>query len=239
MCKRCEQRRMDRRSVLALLATGLGAAVAAPRDSVAAAAEGPRPRTPDEARAALEKGNARYVSDPQICTMDLAAARTGVAAKQQPWATIVGCADSRVPPELLFGGLGVGELFVARNAGNLVDTAVIGTVEYGAVVLGSPLIVVLGHSRCGAVAAACDVVLKNATFPGSIGTMIEPIVPAAIAARSQPGDFLNNAIRENAQRTAGRLAASSALLADLIKDEKLRIVAANYDLESGKVDFFA
>lgn len=171
--------------------------------------------------------------------MELAKSRAGVAAGQAPWATIVSCADSRVPPELLFGGLGVGELFVARNAGNLVDTAVMGTVEFGAAVLGSPLIVVLGHSRCGAVAAACDVVLKNATFPGSIGTMIEPIVPAAIAAREQAGEFLDNAIRESARRTALRLAAASPILSDLVKAGTLKIIAANYDLDSGKVDFFA
>jgi carbonic anhydrase len=82
-----------------------------------------------------------------------------------------------VPPELVFGGRGLGELFVARNAGNLADTGIIGTLEYGAAVLGSPLIVVLGHSACGAVKAACEVVTDNATFPGSIGPMIDPIVP--------------------------------------------------------------
>ena len=81
------------------------------------------------------------------------------------------------PPELLFGGLGLGELFVARNAGNMVDTATMGTIEYGAAVLGAPLILVLGHERCGAVVAACDVVAKKATFPGSIGPMVKAIVP--------------------------------------------------------------
>ena len=98
--------------------------------------------------------------------------------------------------------IGVGELFVARNAGNLVDTATLGTVEYGAAVLGSPLIVVLAHTACGAVKAACDVVTKNATYPGAIGPMIEPIVPAALAVRNEPGDFVNNAAKESAKRTA-------------------------------------
>ena len=106
--------------------------------------------------------------------MELAKRRGELAGHQAPWATIVGCSDSRVPPELLFGGLGLGELFVARNAGNLADTATVGTLEYGAAVLGSPLIVVLGHSSCGAVKAACEVVTSNATFPGSIGPMIDP-----------------------------------------------------------------
>src|SRR6185369_16626521 len=103
-----------------------------------------------------------------------------------------------------------GELFAARNAGNLVDTATLGTVEYGSAVLGSPLIVVLAHTRCGAVAAACDVVTKNATYPGAIGPMIEPILPAAIAAKSQAGDYINNTAKESARRTAARIGAASS-----------------------------
>src|SRR5205823_3656241 len=147
--------------------------------------------TPDEALAQLKAGNQRYINDPQVCTLELAKRRQEVAPHQAPWATIIACADSRVPPELIFGGLGLGELFVARNAGNLVDTATLGTIEYGAAVLGSPLIVVLAHTSCGAVAAACDVVTKNATYPGAIGRMIDPILPAAIAVQSEAGDLVN------------------------------------------------
>ncbi len=150
-------------------------------------------------------GNTRFVSQPQLCELDLIKQRASVAGGQAPWATILSCADSRVPPELVFGGRGLGELFVARNAGNLADTATIGTLEYGAAVLGSPLIVVLGHSRCGAVKAACEVVTDNATFPGSIGPMIDPIIPAALAVRGRPGDFFDNSTRESALRTARRL----------------------------------
>jgi len=157
--------------------------------------------------------------------------------QQAPEYLWIGCADSRVPPELVFGGLGLGELFVARNAGNLVDTATMGTIEYGAAVLGSPLIVVMGHSHCGAVSAACDVVTKNATFPGSIGPMIDPIIPAAIAVRDAPGDYLDNAVRESAKRTAARLANTSFVLADLLTAGKLKIVAAHYELASGIVTF--
>ena len=169
--------------------------------------------------------------------MDLAKRRADVAGHQSPWATIVGCSDSRVPPELLFGGLGLGELFVARNAGNIVDTATMGTVEYGAEVLGAPLLVVLGHEKCGAVAAACDVVIKNAKFPGSIGPMVRPIVPAATAMRGKPGDFVDNTVRESARRTAQRLAVASPILAKLVKEGKLKIVAARYDLDDGKVEY--
>ncbi len=220
---------------------GLAAAVSASVGSSTVWAADPSPTvlSPSQALAALKEGNRRYVSDPQFCTANLAQRRAEVAPHQAPWATIISCADSRVPPELIFGGLGVGELFVARNAGNLVDTATIGTVEYGAAVLGSPLIVVMGHGRCGAVAAACKVVTDNATFPGSIGPMIEPIVPAAIAVRDKPGDFVENATRQSARRTASRLEAASSVLAGLIKSEKLKIVAAHYDLDNGSVEFLA
>ena len=137
----------------------------------------------------------------------------------------------------MFGGHGLGELFVARNAGNLVDTATLGTVEYGAAVLGSPIIVVLAHTSCGAVKAACDVVTKNATYPGAIGPMIDPILPAALAVRNEPGDFVNNAAKESAKRTAARLTAASTLIAGLAGSGKLKIAAAIYDLETGVVTY--
>jgi carbonic anhydrase len=174
-----------------------------------------------------------------VCSADLAKRRAGVANSQTPWATIVSCADSRVPPELLFGGLGVGELFVARNAGNMVDTATMGTIEYGAAVLGVPLIVVLGHERCGAVVAACDVVTKNATFPGSIGPMVKVIVPAARAVKNQPGDFVDNTVRESARRTAVQIGSKSRIVADLVKAGKVKVVAARYDLDEGKVEYLS
>jgi len=238
MCGICESQALGRRSFLKLGLAGLAVASLGGLISSARAADGPATAlSPDEALAALKAGNERYVSHPQLCSIDLAEQRASVAGHQAPWATIVSCADSRVPPELIFGGHGVGELFVARNAGNLVDTATLGTVEYGAAVLGSPLIVVLAHTSCGAVKAACDVVTKNATYPGAIGPMIEPIVPAALAAQGQPGDFVTNAAKASAQRTAGRLAKASTLLADRIGAGKLKIVAAIYDLQTGAVAY--
>ncbi|MGO8797765.1 MAG: carbonic anhydrase [Roseiarcus sp.] len=236
MCGNCEGETGGRRDFLKLGVAGLAAVAFAGAFVPARAAEGAATTlSPDEALAALKAGNERYVSHPQLCSIDLAAQRTLVAAHQAPWATIISCADSRVPPELIFGGKGLGELFVARNAGNLVDTATLGTVEYGAAVLGSPLIVVLAHTSCGAVKAACDVVAKNATYPGAIGPMIEPILPAALAARSEPGDFVNNAAKQSARRTAARLTAASALIAGLAAQGKLKIAAAIYDLETGVV----
>ncbi|MBZ9758710.1 carbonic anhydrase [Mesorhizobium sp. ESP6-5] len=237
MCYTCDGKAVDRRDFLkvgaGLVAFGVGGATWSARAAQGAVTA----LSLDDALAALKSGNERYVGHPELCSIDLAAQRNAVAAHQAPWATIISCADSRVPPELIFGGHGVGELFVARNAGNLVDTATLGTVEYGAAVLGSPLIVVLAHTNCGAVKAACDVVAKNATYPGAIGPMIEPILPAAIAARSEAGDFVDNTAKESARRTARRLAASSKVLAGLIKAGKLKIVAAIYDLQTGAVTY--
>ena len=187
--------------------------------------------TADQALANLKSGNEKYVKAPEVCAADLAKRRTGVANSQTPWATIVSCSDSRVPPELVFGGLGVGELFVARNAGNMVDTATMGTIEYGSAVL--------GHERCGAVVAAWKGVTTKATFPGSIGPMVKAIVPAAMAVKSQPVDFVDNAVRESAKRTAGQIAGKSTIVADLIKAGKVKVVAARYDLDEGKVEFLS
>ena len=238
MCSTCENDRIVRRDLLKFGAAGLvalGLGGVSPR---ARAAEGAATAlSPAEALAALKSGNERYVTHPELCSIDLAEQRSAVSAHQAPWATIISCADSRVPPELIFGGHGVGEIFVARNAGNLVDTATLGTVEYGAAVLGSPLIVVLAHTSCGAVKAACDVVTKNATYPGAIGPMIEPILPAAIAVKGEAGDFVDNTARESARRTAARLPSASTLIAGLASAGKLRILAAMYDLETGVVTY--
>ena len=238
MCSNCENEVVGRRDLLKFGAAGIVALGLGGVSWQARAADGAATAlSPGEALAALKSGNERYVSHPELCTIDLAEQRSAVAMHQAPWATIISCADSRVPPELIFGGHGVGELFVARNAGNLVDTATLGTVEYGAAVLGSPLIVVLAHTSCGAVKSACDVVTKNAKYPGAIGRMIEPLLPAALAVRGDPGDLINNAAKESAKRTAGRLIAASTLIAGLVDAGKLKIAAAIYDLETGVVTY--
>ena len=235
MCFVCDQK-VGRRRFLQLGAV-IAAALAVGGSALAAG--GPvTSLTGDQALAKLKEGNQRYVSSPQACISDLASARAGVTQHQAPWATILSCADSRVPPELIFGGQNVGELFIARNAGNMADTATLGTIEYGAAALGVPLIVVLGHESCGAVAAACEIVEKNSNFPGSIGTMLEPIIPAALAAKGKPGDFVDNAVRENARRTAARIVSASNIVADLVKDGKVKVVAGRYDLDDGRVEFF-
>ena len=138
------------------------------------AAEGKKTNlTPDEALAKLKKGNADFLADKATVSSQDHIRRMEIARGQIPFAVMLGCSDSRVSPELLFN-TGLGELFIVRNAGNTIDTVALGSIQYGVLVLGAPLIVVLGHQRCGAVEAALSVVQKNATFPGSIGQMIEP-----------------------------------------------------------------
>jgi carbonic anhydrase len=190
-----------------------------------------------EALARLKAGNERYTTAPQLCEVDLQKHREDQAKIQTPWAAILGCADSREPPELLFGGLSVGELFVARNAGNMADTATMGTIEYGVEHLGTPLVVVMGHERCGAATAACEVVEKRTKFPGSIGPMVDAIVPAAKAVYGKPGDFVDNTVRESAKRTAAKIATESEIMSHFIKDNKVKVLAAYYNLDDGRVEY--
>jgi carbonic anhydrase len=203
------------------------------------AATGPRTTmTPDQALAALKEGNDKFITDSPVLAVQGRERRLEIARGQAPFAVLVSCSDSRVPPELLFGR-GLGELFIIRNAGNTVDTTALGSIQYAVAELGVPLILVLGHERCGAVDGAVKVVKENASFPGSIGQMIEPIVPAVIKAQGQPGDLLDNAVRENVRRVVNRLrTASEPILLEPLKAKKLRIVGARYDLDDGDVDFF-
>ena len=238
MCIDCRNDGIGRRDLMKFgAAAAIAFATASTSPAARAADAAPTSLSPQDALAQLKAGNERFVSHPELCTVDLAQSRSAVAGHQAPWATIVACADSRVPPELVFGGHGVGELFIARDAGNLVDVGTLGTIEYGAAVLGSPLVVILAHTACGAVKAACDIVTKNATYPGVIGRMIEPIVPAALAVRNDPGDFADNAARESARRTAANLPTVSKIIADLVGAGKVKIVAAIYDLQTGVVTY--
>jgi len=238
MCDKCHEFAPDRRRFIALSAAGLAATGLF--GGVPSFAQGPMTNvTADEAIARLKDGNQRYVKEPQLCEVDLASHRQQVAQVQTPWATILACSDSRVPPELLFGGLGVGELFVARNAGNMVDTATMGTIEYGAEHLGVPLVVVMGHKRCGAVSAACEVVEKHEKFPGSIGPMVDAIVPTAKAVHGKPGDFVDNTVRESARRTAAKVATTSPIISHLVKENKVKVLPAYYDLDDGHVEFLS
>jgi carbonic anhydrase len=194
--------------------------------------------SPDEALHLLQAGNAAFLED-KIHTPDISAARRlELASGQAPFCAYVSCSDSRVPPELLFGR-GLGELFIIRNAGNTVDTVAKGSIEFAVAVLGVPLLVVMGHEACGAVKAAMSVVEENAEFPGAIGTMVEPIIPAVLAARKQDGDATENAVKQNVRRVVANLRKNSdPILLEPQQKGTLKVVGAYYSLRTGKVDFF-
>ena len=220
-------------------ALGLAASVGALSSH---AAEGPKTTmTPAQALAKLKQGHEDFLNDkPLLKTARDSDRRLAIARAQVPFAVLVGCSDSRVPPELLFD-TGLGELFIVRNAGNTIDTVAMGSIQYAVQVLNVPLVLVLGHERCGAVDAAVSVVEKNTVFPGSIGQMVEPIIPAVLKAKAMgaAGDgLLDGAVRENVRRTVERLRTGEPTLADPIKAGKLMVVGARYDLDDGKVDFF-
>lgn len=191
---------------------------------------------PQEALRRLLEGNRRFVTQPHVCSANLANASHARAVEQAPYAVILGCSDSRVAPELIFGGAGPGELFVARNAGNLADEFTIGTVELGTSYLGASVVMVLAHEACGAVKAACDIVVANTYYPPSIEDIVQPIIPAALAVRTMPGDFVSNALRENARRTARRMVERSSILAGLVQQGRLQIVAAEFSITTGRVE---
>ena len=238
MCQSCIDQ--SRRKFLTLSAAGVAAgalAISALPAPARAAGVMPTSLDPDAALAKLKEGNANFAKSPELCANMLDKRRSDLVEGQAPWATILSCADSRVPPELVFGGLNLGELFICRNAGNIADTDVLGTIEYGAAVLGSPLVVVLGHSSCGAVKAACEVAKTGAVLPGFIAPMIDSILPAARAEMGKEGDFVANTIRESAKMTAEKVVRLSGIVRQLVEEKKVKVVYAVYDLESGKVDF--
>lgn len=195
--------------------------------------------TPRLALDLLRVGNDAFLRGQQTRVLTGAQRRLDLARGQNPFAAYVTCSDSRVPPELLFGR-GLGELFIIRNAGNTVDTVALGSIEYAVAVLGVPLVVIMGHQRCGAVAAAAQVVTENATFPGSIGRMVEPIIPAVLQARSEvEGDLVDNSIRANVRRVVRQLREQTdPIMLEPQAAGRLWVVGAYYDLDDGRADFF-
>lgn len=187
----------------------------------------PAKAVPD-ALTALVEGNQRFVSGQVTHPNQSAARRHDVATTQKPFAIIVGCADSRVPPELVFDQ-GLGEVFVVRAAGAVVDDVGLGSIEFAVAKLGARLIVVLGHERCGAVEAA----LKGGAVAGHIGTVVDAIKPAIGSVSSEPGDALDNAVRDNVRAVVARLRSSDPVLAPMVRDGSLRVVGTVYDLDTG------
>ncbi|HEY5999724.1 MAG TPA: carbonic anhydrase [bacterium] len=184
----------------------------------------------DEALARLMDGNRRFVEMKLAHPEQDVACRTTLAKGQQPFAVILGCSDSRVPPEVIFDQ-GLGDLFVVRVAGNVADDIGIASMEYAVEHLGSRLIVVLGHERCGAVTAA----VKGGELPGHLPALMAALKPAVEKARGGEGDAVEAAVAANVAATVALLRESKPILAEMVEKGEIRIVGARYDLDSGEV----
>jgi carbonic anhydrase len=194
----------------------------------------PAAPAPDQVLAELLDGNRRFAAAKAGAHPLDAKHREELNAGQHPKAVVITCSDSRVPPELVFDQ-GVGDLFVIRLAGNVAVPSAVGSTEYAVEHLGTRLVVVLGHTHCGAVKATADA--KSPAVAGAnLGTIVEEIAPAVERAKAAKGaDLLATAEHENAKEAARRLTWRSAVLADLVKAGKVKIVSGVYDLQSGRV----
>jgi len=187
--------------------------------------------TRNEALARLLEGNVRYVEQRRLNPNQTDERRDSLIGGQSPYAIILGCSDSRVPPEIIFDQ-GLGDLFVIRVAGNVVDDIVLASIEYAAEHLHSPLLMVLGHTNCGAVAAA----LQDDELDGHLPSIARAIEEAVERARDAEGDTLDMTIRAHARITAEHLRVSEPILKGLVDKGRLKVVAAYYDLDTGIVE---
>ena len=227
---------LTRRDLLRLGVLTAGAVVLG-GPAAQAASPGPAGPPAGEVLKRLLEGNQRFMKG------EAASPRRGpddfrpLAEGQRPIAVIVGCSDSRVPPELLFDQ-GVGDLFVIRVAGNVVKGAgapVKGSIEYGVAELGASLVMVLGHSECGAVKAAIKHLEDKDALPGAIEPLVNSIRPAVVKARSMPGNLLDNALRANVAIGVDLLRDLQPIVAPAVKRGQVKVVGAMYDLRTGSV----
>lgn len=238
---------MFKKSTLTRFVTIIGMVAAAAGLAFASAQGGPAV-TPDEALQKLMDGNKRYVDNQMTGSkMSDAAARASLATSQKPYAVVLTCSDSRVPPEIIFDE-GLGKIFVIRVAGNVPDPIVLGSIEYAAEHLGSPLVMVLGHERCGAVSAAVGAKGKS-TGSANIDAIVKAIAPTikpavnnceACKGEKKCADtkkeaFIECVVEGNAKSVAASLTKKSKILKHLVAENKIKIVSAKYDLDDGAV----
>lgn len=225
-------------AVLAMMTVGAGMAFASSTGAPSVSA--------DEALLRLMDGNKRFVANQMTSVnQSYTEARAALSRTQKPYAIILSCSDSRLPPEIIFDK-GLGEIFVVRVAGNIPDPVVLGSIEYAAEHLGSPLVMVLGHERCGAVTATVNAKGKP---EGNIGALVKTIAPAikdaareceackgeAKCKESKKEEYVECAINANARSVAASLTRKSPVLKHLVHEGKLKIVTAKYDLDDGVV----
>ena len=187
------------------------------------------------ARHRLIAGNERFVAG-KSRHIDYPRRRGAVAPAQAPFAIVLGCSDSRVPPEIVFDQ-GLGDVFTVRVAGNIADDVALGSMEYAVEHFGTPLIVVLGHERCGAVSAAVEAIAAGAAPPPHIASLVAALRPAVEATKGMKGDPVQNAIVAHVRRTVDALKISRPVLAEAVGNGRLSVVGAEYHLKSGRVGF--
>lgn len=190
-----------------------------------------------EALQLLQAGNARFVADKPLAH-PLTHLVAELAAGQSPFAIVLGCSDSRVPVETIFDQP-PGSVFTVRVAGNFLNADNYGSIEYGVAVLKAKLIVVLGHSKCGAVSAAVAFAKDGTTQPGHIARLVTAIAPAAEATRGKAGDWIANAVAENVHRNVVAMTSGSKIIAGAVSAGDVQVIGGIYDLHTGKVNFLA
>jgi carbonic anhydrase len=195
--------------------------------------------TPAEAWAALRAGNQRFVNDQPEHPSQSADRRRELTAAQHPHTVIFGCSDSRVAAEIIFDQ-GLGDVFVVRTAGHVLDTTVIGSIEYGVEVLGAPLVVVLGHDSCGAVAATAHTLATGEQPPGFVRAVVDRVIPSIAGILSKDGGALASAAYDpdtlrtvHVRHTVEMLQGYSAALATAVKEGRAAVVGVEYDLHEG------
>jgi len=233
MCGNCDSKSISRRSLMAGAGTLL-AASALPLRRGHAAEPAPNAIPPSEALDRLKQGNARYMAG-EMKERDFSVGRAARASAQYPIVAVLACADSRVPPEIIFDQ-GPGKVFVVRDAGNVVSTYGLASMEFAVAVLNVPLILVLGHSSCGAVAAALQSVKERSKLPGHLPELVEAIQPAVDAAHGKhPSDLLAATINENVRLGMSHLKTRSDVIGDAVKSGKVGIQGGVYELATGTV----
>jgi len=232
--------RYSRRSIFKMIGSVLLLSIVDNKILLAASDSPPIPAnviTPDAAFERLMRGNKRYVSG-KSNIRNFSQTRAALTKGQNPFASILSCADSRVSPELCFDE-GRGDLFVNRLAGNYVSSDILASIEYGAAVLNAPIIMVLGHTECGAIKAAIKADKDNVDFPGHIQAITTSLQGAVKAGQKNGGDLLAATTVENIKINVALLKDSTPLLRKLVEDKKLKVVGGLYHLDTGKVELVA
>jgi carbonic anhydrase len=236
MCYRCTTAAPTTRRTFLTVAGGAAVALGLPSSGFAQKAP-PKPQnvvTPDEALKLLIAGNRRYV-DGTSRRHDFKHEREALTKGQNPFASILSCADSRIAPEYAFDS-GRGDLFVCRVAGNFANDESIASFEYGIAILNVPLLMVLGHRSCGAVDAAIKSIKDGTTLPGHLPSLVDALSPAVKAAAGLSGNPLDNAIKQNVLLNVEKLKNATPIIDKAVAEKKVRIVGAVYNLDDGRVE---